>query len=295
MEAVQESLSVRHVRFYLDQPDAQRSLGNVHLSQRALVDSWQWLSSSGPTGPGAGSGLHTPGFFLPLTRMRCYHHHQQRTFSSSHDASHVGLRAMRLSSAHGQPHSVLTQKSCMACPNVPDALSFTQFESHCRRRYCQHQDALTLHDHRQRASWNALAVHALFRPNRCTESAGSRYFSSGNSLSQKCLVLQSKRLTTFAELQSEVADVVRTTAATGPVPMQVDAVRRDQVGHAKKDCQMRNADMAAAQRDWTSLRRHGKKVSRSGVDSSIIVSFEFDLLMGIQRGMCGAHRVPGDR
>ena len=166
----------------------------------------------------------------------------------------------------------------MACPNLPDALSFTQFESHRRRRYCQHQDALTLHDHRQRASWNTLTVNALFRPNRGTESAGSRYnCSSGNSLSQKCLVLQSKRLTTFAELRSEVADVVRTRAATSPVPMQVDAARFDQarqadkgkgnhkdmganqdcksvlicdqVAHMKKDCQKRNADMAAAQRD----------------------------------------------
>ena len=166
----------------------------------------------------------------------------------------------------------------MACPNLRDALSFTQFESHRRRRYCQHQDALTLHDHRQRASWNTLTVNALFRPNRGTESAGSRNFSSDNSLSQKCLVLQSKRLTTFAELRSEVADVARTRAATSPVPMQVDAARLDQakarrqrqrqsqghgretrtagvwsfcdqVGHMKKDCQKRNADMAAAQRD----------------------------------------------
>ena len=121
------------------------------------------------------------------------------------------------------------RKSCMACPNLPDSRSFTQFESHRRRRYCQHQDALTLHDHRQRASWNTLTVNALFRPNRGTESAGSRYdCSSGNSLSQKCLVLQSKRLSTFAELRSEVADVVRTRAATSPVPMQVDAARFDQ-------------------------------------------------------------------
>ena len=46
----------------------------------------------------------------------------------------------------------------------------------------------------------------------------------------------------------------------------------DQVGHMKKDCQKRNADMAAARERWTSLRRHEGEGRRRSIDTFVLLA-----------------------
>merc|ERR1712194_313454 len=118
------------------------------------------------------------------------------------------------------------------------------------------------------------------------------------------LVMQSKRLTTFVDVRSEVADIARTRAATGAVPMMVDAIKGkgkgkdgdkskgkgkdkgkskskkggpslkkcyycDQIGHMKGECQVRAHDMAKAQREGRPFvdQAFNKSKGKTGVNA----------------------------
>ena len=136
------------------------------------------------------------------------------------------------------------------------------------------------------------------------------------------LVLQSKRLTTFAELRSEVADIVRSRAATAPcasagrcsvagrgrdgqmqeqgqgsedTSTNQDTKRKcaycDEVWHMQKDCQKRNSDTVSAQKHG---RRHEKERKCSGSESAFVGSFDVNLLVDIEPGACGADHAPDD-
>ena len=137
------------------------------------------------------------------------------------------------------------------------------------------------------------------------------------------LVLQSKRLTTFAELRSEVVDIFRSRAATAPAAYagrcsmagrgrdgqrqenkdkgsedtstNQDTKRKcvycDEVRHMQKDCQKRNSDTVSAQKHG---RRHEKERKCSGSESAIVGSFDVNLLVDIEPGACGADHAPDD-